>query len=147
MSHRRPGWDAYFLRIADAASERSTCLGRSVGAVLVKDRRILATGYNGAPEGLPHCLDVGCQMVDGHCVRALHAEQNALLQAVAHGVPTDGATVYATSEPCHQCTKMLLQAHVKRIVYRDPYEDELARGLRVEAGIPCERIEESDAER
>jgi dCMP deaminase len=143
MSKTRPSWDSYFLRIADAASERSTCLRRSVGAVLVRDRRILATGYNGAPEGLPHCLDVGCLMVDGHCVRTLHAEQNALLQAAAHGVSTQGATVYVTSEPCFHCTKMLLNARVQRIVYRDPYDDALARAMRAEAGILCERVEES----
>ncbi len=146
MSRQRPGWDTYFMRIADAASERSTCLRRSVGAVLAKERRILATGYNGAPEGLPHCLDVGCLMVDGHCVRTLHAEQNALLQAAAHGVSTEGATIYVTSEPCLQCTKMLLNARVRRIVYRDEYADALARALRAEAGIRCERVEDSDPE-
>ncbi len=143
MSRPRPSWDSYFMRIADAASERSTCLRRSVGAVLVRDRRILATGYNGAPEGLPHCVDVGCLIVDGHCVRTLHAEQNALLQAAAHGVSTQGATIYVTSEPCLHCTKMLLNARVQRIVYRDPYEDALAREMRVEAGILCEQVEES----
>ena len=147
MSRTRPSWDAYFLRIADAASDRSTCLRRSVGAVLVKDKRILATGYNGAPEGLPHCLDVGCLIVAGHCVRTLHAEQNALLQAAAHGVSTDGATIYVTSEPCLQCTKMLINARVRRIVYRDAYTDPLARALREEAGILCERVEESGLER
>lgn len=141
MSRQRPSWDAYFLQIAATVSERSTCLRRSVGAVLVRDRRILATGYNGSPEGLPHCTDVGCLIVDGHCVRTLHAEQNALLQAATHGVSTEGATIYVTSEPCLQCTKMLLNARVRRIVYRDPYEDPLARALRAQAGITCERGE------
>lgn len=137
----RPSWDEYFMEIAGAVRGRSTCPRRSVGAVLVGDKRILATGYNGAPEGLPHCTDVGCLMVEGHCVRTLHAEQNALLQAAAHGVSTEGATIYATSEPCLQCTKMLLNARVRRIVYLEPYDDRLAREMRREAGIPCERIE------
>ncbi len=141
MSRQRPSWDAYFLQIASTVSGRSTCLRRAVGAVLVRDRRILATGYNGSPEGLPHCTDVGCLVVDGHCVRTLHAEQNALLQAAAHGVSTEGATIYVTSEPCLQCTKMLLNARVRRIVYLDPYEDALARALRQQAGIACERGE------
>lgn len=139
----RPSWDEYFMDIAMAVSGRSTCPRRSVGAVLVADKRILATGYNGAPEGLPHCTDVGCQMVDDHCVRTLHAEQNALLQAAAHGVSTQGATVYVTSEPCLHCTKMLLNARITRIVYRDAYVDELAREIRELAGIPCEQIEVS----
>ena len=142
MTAARPSWDAYFLQIAHTVSGRSTCLRRAVGAVLVRDRRILATGYNGAPEGLPHCLDVGCLIVDGHCVRTLHAEQNALLQAAVHGVSTEGATIYVTSEPCLQCTKMLLNARVRRIVYRDAYEDELARALRAQAGIACVRGEQ-----
>lgn len=137
----RPSWDEYFMEIATAVSGRSTCPRRSVGSVLVRDRRILATGYNGAPEGLAHCTDVGCLMVDGHCVRTLHAEQNALLQAAAHGVSTEGSTIYVTSEPCLHCTKMLLNARVQRIVYREPYADELAREMRREAGIPCEQIE------
>ncbi|EQD80744.1 deoxycytidylate deaminase, partial [mine drainage metagenome] len=98
-------------------------------------------GTNGAPEGLPHCTEVGCLMIDGHCVRTLHAEQNALLQAAVHGVSTQGATVYVTSEPCLHCTKMLLNARITRIVYRDPYVDKLAREMRAEAGIPCEQIE------
>ena len=144
MSRQRPSWDAYFLQVARTVSERSTCLRRSVGAVLVRDRRILTTGYNGAPEGLPHCTDVGCLIVDGHCVRTLHAEQNALLQAAAHGVSTEGATIYVTSEPCLQCTKMLLNARVRRIVYLEPYEDPLARALREQAGIVCERGEASE---
>ncbi len=141
MSRPRPSWDAYFLQIAATVSGRSTCLRRAVGAVLVRDRRILATGYNGSPEGLPHCTDVGCLIVDGHCVRTLHAEQNALLQAAAHGVSTEGAAIYVTSEPCLQCTKMLLNARVRRIVYLDAYDDPLARALRLQAGIVCERGE------
>ena len=144
MSRPRPSWDAYFLQIAATVSGRSTCLRRSVGAVLVRDRRILATGYNGSPEGLPHCTDVGCLIIDGHCVRTLHAEQNALLQAAAHGVSTEGSTIYVTSEPCLQCTKMLLNARVRRIVYLDAYDDPLARALRLQAGIVCERGEAPD---
>ena len=132
---RRPSWDAYFLTIAAAVSQRSTCLRRSVGAVLVRDRRILVTGFNGAVRGQPHCLDVGCDMQDGHCVRSVHAEVNAVIQAALHGVSTMGSTLYCTSQPCHGCTKVLLNAGVVEVVYAEPYEDPRADALWAAAGI------------
>lgn len=136
----RPTWDAYFLTIAEAVAQRSTCLRRKVGAVLVRDRRILVTGFNGAVRGQAHCLEVGCDMQDGHCVRAVHAEMNAVVQAALHGVSTMGSTVYCTSQPCHGCTKVLVNAGVAEVVYRDPYEDPRSGTLWEAAGVPLRRI-------
>jgi len=136
----RPSWDAYFLTIADAVGQRSTCLRRSVGAVLVRDRRILVTGFNGAVRGQAHCLDVGCDMQDGHCVRAVHAEMNAVVQAALHGVSTAGATLYCTSQPCHNCTKVLLNAGVDAVVYRDAYDDPRALAMWAAAGVAPRRL-------
>lgn len=123
----RPTWDEYFMDIAFAVAERSTCDRAHVGALLVRDRRILATGYNGAPAGLPHCDDVGHLMVDGHCVRTLHAEQNAIIQAALHGVGIGGATAYVTHHPCLTCAKMIINAGIKRVVYAGNYPDEYSR--------------------
>ncbi|HEX3466433.1 MAG TPA: cytidine/deoxycytidylate deaminase family protein [Candidatus Elarobacter sp.] len=136
----RPGWDEYFMEIARTVATRATCPRASVGAVLTRDHRILTTGYNGAPRGVPHCLDVGCTMVDGHCLRATHAEANAIVQGALHGVSTQGATAYCTHQPCAGCTKLLISAGVERIVYRDAYPDEVAEMLLREAGIPFERF-------
>lgn len=119
----RPGWDAYFMAIARTVGTRSTCLRRSVGAVLVRDRRILTSGYNGAPRGLPHCQEVGCELENGHCVRAVHAEINAVVQAALHGVSTEGATLYCTSQPCYACAKVIVNAGVVRVVDLDAYDD------------------------
>jgi dCMP deaminase len=141
----RPSWDEYFLTIADAVAKRSTCLRRRVGAVLVRERRILTTGFNGAVRGQPHCLDVGCDLEDGHCVRAVHAEMNAVVQAALHGVSTMGATLYCTSSPCHACTKVLLNAGVREVVYRDPYDDPRARALWAAAGVAVRRVAEGEA--
>ena len=106
-----------------------------VGCVLVRDRRMLCTGYNGAPAGLPHCDEVGHLMVDGHCVRTLHAEQNAIIQAALHGVSTQGATAYVTHQPCLTCAKMLINAGVRRVVYAGNYPDENSRRFFAEAGV------------
>jgi dCMP deaminase len=114
------------MNIALEVAKRSTCLRAQIGALIVKDKRILTTGYNGAPKGLPHCLDEGCEMVNGHCVRTLHAEQNAILQAALYGVPLDGGTVYITHQPCHNCAKMIINAGLVRVVYAGLYPDELA---------------------
>ena len=115
----RPSWDEYFLRIARDVATRATCPRRSVGAVIVRDRRILSTGYNGSPPGQPHCVDpgVGCLMEDGRCIRTLHAEQNALIQAALHGVSTEGATLYGTCRPCHVCARMVVGAGIRRVVF------------------------------
>ena len=131
----RPSWDEYFLQIAFTVAQRSTCDRAHVGCVLVRQRRILTTGYNGAPAGLPHCDDVGHLLVDGHCVRTLHAEQNALIQAALHGVGTEGATAYVTHQPCLTCAKMLINASVRRVVYAGNYPDDYSRHFLVAAGV------------
>jgi len=123
----RPSWDQYFIDITHLVATRSTCLRRQVGALLVKDRNILATGYNGTPSGITHCEDVGClrdrlQVPSGErheLCRGLHAEQNAIIQAARHGVNIDGATLYCTTMPCIICTKMLINAGIRRIVYEE----------------------------
>ena len=139
----RPSWDEYFLRIAREVSGRSTCLRRRVGAVLVRDRRILTTGYNGAPAGVAHCEERGClrdemKVPSGErheLCRGLHAEMNAFLQAAVHGVSASGATLYCTNQPCSLCARMLINAGVKRIVMAGGYPDALAEELLKEAGI------------
>ncbi|MGE5674892.1 MAG: deoxycytidylate deaminase [Mycobacterium leprae] len=136
----RPSWDEYFMELADVVAKRSTCNRRSVGAVLVREKRILTTGYNGSPPGLPHCTDVGCLMVDNHCVRAIHAEQNAIVQGALHGINLAGATCYVTSAPCVHCAKMLIAAGVVRIVYHDAYTDELGQEMATAAGVRMERF-------
>ncbi len=135
----RPGWDTYFLEIARTVATRATCPRASVGAVLVRDKRILTTGYNGAPPGVAHCTDVGCTMVDNHCQRATHAEANAIVQGALHGVGLKGATAYCTHQPCSGCTKLLLSAGVTRIVYQDAYPDAVAELLLAEAGVEAVR--------
>lgn len=158
MSHidkglKRPGWDEYFMQVAGVVARRSTCIRRNIGAVIVKDKRILATGYNGAPSGLPHCLDVGCLREQlgvpsgerHEMCRGLHAEQNALIQAAKYGIPVEGSTVYSTTEPCSLCAKMLINAGITRIVYRDAYPDKLSRQLLHDAGIVVEHFKGSDA--
>ena len=117
----RPSWDEYFLKIAEALSTRSTCDRLHVGALIVKDKMILSTGYNGAPKHLPHCDDVGHEIVDGHCIRTIHAEANALIQAAKHGTAIDGATMYLTNSPCYDCFKMVVNAGIKKIVYQNFY--------------------------
>ena len=124
------------MQIAHLVATRATCPRRSVGAVLVRDKRILATGYNGAPSGLPHCPDLGpthewptgCLRA-GHCIRALHAEQNALLQAAKIGVACDGATIYVTCQPCNACAKMVINAGIKRVIYEGEYPDEFSKEI------------------
>ena len=122
----RIDWDQYFMTQALLLSLRSTCKRLSVGAIIVRDRRVIAGGYNGSVSGDVHCLDEGCYLVDGHCVRTIHAEMNAVLQCSKFGVATDGAEIYVTDFPCLQCTKMLLQTGIVKINYlrnynNDPY--------------------------
>lgn len=117
----RPDWDSYFMKIASAVSERSTCDRAMVGCVLVRDKRILTTGFNGSPAGQDHCDEIGHLMVDGHCVRTIHAETNAIIQAALHGVSTRDATCYVTHLPCINCTKALINAGITRIVYGEAY--------------------------
>jgi len=136
----RPDWPVYFMDIAERVARRSTCTRRAVGAVIVKQKRILTTGYNGAPSGMPHCHEVGCLMVEGHCVRTLHAEQNALIQAAHFGVSTDGAEIYITCSPCLVCAKMIINAGITKVWYRDGYPDELAFEFLTEAGVEIEQL-------
>ena len=139
----RPDWDTYFLDIVDLVSRRSTCLRRAVGAGLVRDKRILSTGYNGAPSKLQHCLDIGClreqlQVPSGErheLCRGLHAEQNAIIQAALHGVSAKDATLYCTNHPCVICAKMIINAGITHIVIRNGYSDKLAAEMFKEAAI------------
>ena len=143
MNYRK-SWDEYFMEIAEIVKTRSTCLRREVGAVIVKDNRIITTGYNGAPSGLKHCTEIGgCErerlnIPSGQrheLCRALHAEQNAILQAAKIGVSTEGATIYITLQPCVICAKMLVNAGIKRIVFKGEYPDALSKAILEEAKI------------
>jgi dCMP deaminase len=144
----RPSWDEYFLSIAQLAASRSTCLRRKVGAVVVKDQRILATGYNGAPRGLKHCEEIGClrdklRIPSGErqeLCRGIHAEQNAIVQAATSGVDIRGATLYCTNQPCILCTKLIIGSGLTRVVVAEGYPDALSRDLLKEAKIPLERL-------
>jgi len=146
--NKRPDWDTYFLEIVELVSKRSTCCRRAVGSALVRDHRILATGYNGAPSKLKHCLDIGClreqlKIPSGErheLCRGLHAEQNAVIQAALHGVNTKGSTLYCTNHPCVICAKMIINAGVVRIVIRDGYHDKLAAQMLKEAGINVKQL-------
>jgi dCMP deaminase len=132
----RPDWDTYFLRIAHVVGERSTCDRAHVGCVLVVDKRILTAGYNGSPTGQEHCDDTGHLLVNGHCVRTIHAETNAIIQAALHGVSTKGATCYVTHFPCISCAKALINAGIVRIVYDAAYNiDPIAHGFFEAAGV------------
>lgn len=139
----RPSWDDYFMSIAEQVAGRATCMRRSIGAVLVKDKRILATGYNGTASGLAHCEDVGCireqqNIPSGsrhELCRGIHAEQNAVIQAAKYGIAMNGATAYCTHQPCVLCAKILLNAGVVEIVYREAYPDPLSEQMLAEAGL------------
>jgi len=145
----RPTWEEYFMEITRLVAKRATCLRRQVGAVLVMDKRLLATGYNGAPSGLAHCLEVGClreqrQIPSGErheLCRGLHAEQNVIIQAAFHGIRIQGSTLYCTNLPCAICTKMLINAGIREIIHEGGYGDSLAREMLLEAGIPVRQIQ------
>ncbi len=148
MNNARPDWDSYFMEIAQIVSKRSTCRRRNVGALIVKGRRILSTGYNGAPRGLRHCLDGEClrekmNIASGErheLCRGLHAEQNAIIQAALHGVSIDGAELYSTHLPCSICMKMIINAGIVKITYLDGYPDELTLDLIKETTIVLNKI-------
>lgn len=149
IRHRtRPDWDQYFMEIAGVVAKRSTCLRRHIGAVIVKDHRILTTGYNGAPSGLTHCLDTGCLrnqlgIASGtrtEMCRALHSEMNAIIQAAQYGVSTKDATLYCTHQPCSVCSRMIINAGITRVVYTGDYPDEFAMSLLREARIEITRL-------
>lgn len=145
---KRPPWNEYFMDITILVSKRSTCLRRAVGAIIVKDKRILATGYNGAPSGIRHCGEVGClretmKVESGQrheLCRGIHAEQNAIIQAAYHGVSIKDASLYCTNLPCIICTKMIINAGIKKIYYQEGYADELSQDMLAEAGIEVIRL-------
>lgn len=120
---QRDSWDTYWLKIANTVSSRATCTRRKVGAVLVRDKLIVSTGYNGAVHGAPHCLDKGCIIEDGHCVATVHAETNAILQAASNGINTSFTVMYVTSNPCINCYKLIVNAGIKRVVYSSLYRE------------------------
>ncbi len=144
----RPTWHEYFMAITEMVAKRSTCLRRHVGCIIVKDKRILATGYNGAPAGLKHCEEVGCLRQDTsipsgqrhELCRGLHAEQNAIIQAAYHGIPIGGSTLYCTNKPCVICSKMIINAGIREIFYAEGYDDPLADQMLAEAGIQIKRF-------
>ena len=141
--HARPSWDEYFMDIVDLVSKRSTCLRRQVGALIVKDKRILTTGYNGSPVGTKHCLEVGCErerlgIPSGQrheICRATHAEQNAIAQAAYSGTSVKDGILYVTTQPCVLCAKLAINAGIVKIIFRGDYPDELAMELLKEAGV------------
>lgn len=142
----RPTADDYFMEIASVVAKRSTCLRNRVGALFVRNKRILTTGYNGAPAGLPHCDVVGCAregVASGtrhELCRAVHAEQNAIIQAALHGISIEGATLYCTHQPCILCAKMMINARIRKVVYLESYPDESALKFLEQAGIEVSRL-------
>src|SRR5579862_5454038 len=136
----RPGWDEYFMQIALTVATRATCPRAAVGCVLVREHRILTTGYNGAPRGVAHCTEVGCTLVNDHCMRATHAEANAVVQGALHGVSLEGATAYCTHQPCVNCSKLLISAGTLKIVFDEAYPDAIASELLAEAGVRVVRF-------
>ena len=136
----RPDWDQYFLKLAMIASERATCPRMHCGCVLVKDKNVVATGYNGSIPGDDHCEDVGCLVIDNHCVRTNHAEMNALMQAAKRGHAVDGATAYVTNMPCTTCAKALVAAGIKRVVIFSDYHDTLATKFFAKANVCIDKI-------
>ena len=145
----RPSWPEYFMAITHMVAKRSTCLRRSVGAILVKDKRILATGYNGAPAGLRHCVEIGCLRDDTavpsgtrhELCRGLHAEQNVIIQAAYHGIAINGAILYCTNKPCVICSKMIINAGITRIYYEEGYDDALSDQMFIEANLEILRLQ------
>ena len=145
----RPTWDQYFMTITRQVAERSTCLRAKVGAVIVRDKNILATGYNGSPAGLPHCLDVGCLIyrsttpsgeIEENCFRCIHAEINAIAQAAKNGATIRDGDIYITHTPCIHCFKVLINTGIKRIVYEKPYKLETLEELRQYAEVALEQV-------
>ena len=145
----RPSWEAYFMDIAFLVAKRATCLRRAVGAIIVKDKRILSTGYNGAPAGIQHCLETGCMreklnIASGknhELCRGIHAEQNAIIQAAYHGVTIKGATLFCTNLPCSICAKMIINAGITKICYASGYADAMSKDMLAEAGIDVIQID------
>ena len=147
----RPSWDEYFMKLAYEVATRTTCIRRAVGAVIVKDKRILATGYNGVPTGIAHCGEVGCLRQDlgvpsgqrHEICRGLHAEQNAIIQAARYGINISDSSIYITTQPCVVCAKMIINSGIQEIVYQNPYDDELAMSMLKEAGMKMRIFEQA----
>ncbi|AXA36735.1 dCMP deaminase [Candidatus Sumerlaea chitinivorans] len=137
----RVGWHHYFMNIAHVVASRSTCDRKHVGAVIVRDKNILSTGYNGSIRGLPHCDDVGHDMVGGHCVRTVHAEANAIIQAARHGVRIEGADIYTTASPCWECFKLIANAGIRRVFYGEFYREQKVFEVAQQLGIELIKIE------
>lgn len=144
MGHERASWDQYFMSIALQVATRSTCDRKHVGAVVVRDKMILATGYNGSIRGLPHCDEDGHLMEDGHCVRTVHAEANALVQAARNGVAVDGGSIYVTASPCFHCYKMIANAGLRRIGFGEFYRDQRIFELSERLGIELVHLPASE---
>ncbi len=142
----RPDWDQYFLKLAMLASERATCPRMHCGCVIVKDRNVIATGYNGSLPGDDHCEDVGCLVIDNHCVRTNHAEMNALMQAARHGNSVSGAIAYVTTMPCTTCAKALIAAGIRRVVTFSDFHDTLATKFFAKADVKIDKIDKPSQE-
>lgn len=144
----RPSWHEYFMGICDLVASRSTCTRRRVGAVLIKEKRILCSGYNGAPAKVPHCRETGClrsqlNVPSGEkheLCRGVHAEQNAIVQAAYHGIRVNGSTLYCTNQPCSICAKMIVNAGIKKVYYKDGYDDALTLEMFEQAGVDLIRL-------
>jgi dCMP deaminase len=139
----RPEWEEYYVQIAKAVATRATCNRKHVGAVIVRDQSILATGYNGSVKGTPHCDSHGHIMEDGHCVRTVHAEANAVAQAAKRGVSLEGGTAYVTCCPCRGCFQLLANAGVREIIYAESYRNEAISQMALEAGVKVKSLESS----
>ena len=142
MSNHRVSWKDYFMNIAREVATRSTCDRKHVGAVVVRDKTILSTGYNGSIKGLPHCDEVGCEMVDGHCVRTTHAEANAIVQAAKNGIQINQSEIYVTASPCYDCFKLIANAGIKIIYYDEFYRDKRIIEKSKEIGIQLASLED-----
>ncbi len=140
----RPSWEQYFGQLARQVSTRSTCPRKQVGAVIIKDKNILSTGYNGSLKGAPHCTEVGCMIENGHCIRTVHAEANAIVQAAKHGVKIEGAAIYVTASPCFNCFKLIANSGIKEIYYLEFYRDERILKFAKEIGIKLIDLNEVD---
>ena len=143
MPNNRVSWETYFMNIATEVTTRSTGDRKHVGAVIVRNKNILSTGYNGSIKGLPHCDEVGHEMVDGHCIRTTHAEANAIVQAAKNGVSIDNSEIFVTASPCYNCFKLIANSEIKVIYYRELYRDQRITDRAKEVGIELVSLEES----
>jgi dCMP deaminase len=136
----RVSWERYFMNLAVQAATRSTCPRKHVGAIIVRDKTVLSTGYNGSLRGAPHCTEVGCLMENDHCIRTVHAEANALVQAAHNGVRLEGAEIYVTASPCFNCFKLLVNAGIRRVFYGEFYRDDKVLRFAEELGIEMNHL-------